>query len=418
MDIYKNLCYKINIMKIGEFSKITKLPVLTIRYYMELGLLKPRRVEQYWDFSVEDVSRAAAIARYKDCGFTLQAISDLFSLLQAPTTSPKERNNLIGNLLAHEQQRILLDQRQLIDSLGKLDSMIHDIKGQVVTDVFNGIPLFLFSKVCCPYCGKPLCWECVQIKNDQVCSGIGGCPCGARVSVVDGILIVEDIQTPLIPVVDHHLATLQQRSPQDISYIESFNQWIKLQLNQLELGGKIIFEDVLNTACFLNRAISELNPNAYFILCDTDIQVVRYYMASIRAAYPDGKFLFLVDDGIHHPLKEGCLDVIIDYAASEVYQKYGYCSSSTPLHHYVHDGTIVAGRFSRRCKKQVGRRDPSEDTPNRYSLQVLLKDMQKNGITIFAEKIGNKSVDPRVYTGALSGDIIKPYAFIGRWTIT
>src|SRR5699024_9605506 len=120
--------------------------------------------------------------------------------------------------------------------------------------------------------------------------------------------------------------------------------------------------------------------------------IVRYYMASIRAAYPDGNFLFLVDDGIHHPLKAGCLDIIIDYAASEVYQKYGYCSSSTPLHRYAHNGTIIAGRFSRRCKKQPGKRDPKEDTPSRYNLQVLLQDMQNNGITLLEEKIGSRSV--------------------------
>lgn len=91
-----------------------------------------------------------------------------------------------------------------------------------------------------------------------------------------------------------------------MSYIESFNQWLNLQLNQLDLEGKIVFEDVLNTACFLNRAISDLNVKAYYILCDTDLQVVRYYMSSIRSAYPEGNFLFMVDDGIHHPLKEGC----------------------------------------------------------------------------------------------------------------
>lgn len=404
-------------MKIGKFSKITGLSVLTIRYYIELGLFAPRRSERYWDFSEEDLSRAAEIARYKNCGFSLQTIAELFSLLQSPTLSPAERNRRLTCLLDREHHRIQLNQRELTASLDKLNSMIRNIQGQVVTELFNGIPLFLFSQVCCPFCGIPLCWKDVCIEYGQVFRGTGSCSCGFCASVTDGILIVENIQAPLIPVVDRHLSTLQHRTPQDVSYIESFNQWIKLQLEQLELDGKIIFEDVLNTACFLNRAISELNSSAYYILCDTDLQVVRYFMSSIRAAYPEGNFLFLVDDGIHHPLKEGCLDVIIDYAASEIYQKYGYCSSSTPLRRYAHDGTIITGRFSRRCKKQMGKRDPAEDTPNRYHLPALLQDLQNNGITILAEKTGSRSVDPGVYTGALPGDIIKPYAFIGRWTM-
>lgn len=32
--------------KITEFSKITKVPVKTIRYYQELGLLKPAVVDE------------------------------------------------------------------------------------------------------------------------------------------------------------------------------------------------------------------------------------------------------------------------------------------------------------------------------------------------------------------------------------
>ena len=396
---------------------MTGLSVLTIRYYMDLGLLSPKRTERNWDFSQEDLSRAAAIARYKDCGFSLQTIADLLAFKQNTALSQEESSCRAALLLENERNRIRNSQKELVDSLDKLNAMIRDIEGQVVTDVFNGIPLYLFSQVCCPFCGKPLSWTQIHMENNQVCSGAGNCPCGFRAAVREGILIVENIQAPLILPVDRHLATLQQRSPQDVSYIEGFNQWIKLQLDQLELDGKIIFEDVLNTACFLNRAIAELPSNAYYILCDTDLQIVRYYMASIRAAYPDGNFLFLVDDGIHHPLKAGCLDIIIDYAASEVYQKYGYCSSSTPLHRYAHNGTIIAGRFSRRCKKQPGKRDPKEDTPSRYNLQVLLQDMQNNGITLLEEKIGSRSVDPSVYTGALPGDIIKPYAFIGRWKI-
>ena len=396
---------------------MTGLSVLTIRYYMGLGLLTPQQTGRNWDFSQEDLSRAAAIARYKDCGFSLQTIAALFSLQQDPALSRRERNLRIDCLLEKERRRIRRDEQELADSLDKLNAMIRNIKGQVVTDVFNGIPLFLFAQIRCPFCGKPLRWEQICLENDQVCSGVGRCPCGFHAAVRDGILVVEGGGMPLIPPVDRHLATLLHRSPQDVSYIESFNQWLKLQLDQLELEGKIVFEDVLNTACFLNRAISELSGGAYYILCDTDLQVVRYYMSSIRSAYPDGKFLFLVDDGIHHPLKAGCLDVIIDYAASEVYQKYGYGSSSTPLRRYAHDGTIIAGRFSRRCKMQAGKRDLREDPPSRYNLQTLLHDMQRNGITILEEKVGSSSMDPSVYAGALPGDIIKPYAFIGRWRI-
>jgi|GEM_PF-3457875 len=416
MDFSANAWY-ILLMKIGKFAKITGLSVLTVRYYMEIGLIRPQLKDRYWNFTEKELCRAAEIERYKRCGFSLQTITEFLTLCQDGALSAPDRACRLERLFRRERERICENRTSLERALEKLDGMILDIRGQVVTDPFNGIPLPLFALIQCPFCGSPLRWQEVCLEQGQVYSGQGSCHCGFRASVTDGILLVEDLQRPLIPVVDNQLATLQQRSPQDVSYIETFNQWLKLQLDQLELEGKVIFEDVLNTTCFLNRAISGLSENAYYILCDTDLQIVRYYMASIRAAFPHHKLLFIVDDGIHHPLRPGCLDVIIDYAASEIYQKYGYRSSSTPLKRYAHDGTVVAGRFSCLCKKQPGKRDMTESNAIRYRLSVLQQDMRDNGIRILAEKAGDRPVDPSVYTGSLPGDVIKPYAFVGRWKL-
>lgn len=405
-------------MKIGEFSNLTGLPILTLRHYMDIGLLSPQKEDRYWKFTEEDLERAREIAQYKDCGLSLSAIGEMLSLHDQLQQHPEDAglSQQCGSLFAREFNRLHSRQAELLAALNRLEEMTRSIRGQVVTESFNGIPFPLFSLICCPKCGSPLNWENVHIACNQVCRGQGSCACGFHAEVSDdGILITADAQRPLIPAVDRQMATLQQRTPQDVSYIESFNQWLIQHLASLDLKGKVIFEDVLNTACFLNRTIGLLDREACYILCDTDLEVVRYYMSSIRAAYPHRNILFLVDDGIHHPLCPGCLDIVIDYAASEIYQKYGYRSSSTPLRPYAHNDTIIAGRFSRLCKKQLGERDPAEYNPLRYRQSVLLEDMERNGIQILKEKTGSRAVDPSVYIGTLPGDILKPYAFIGRW---
>ena len=401
-------------MKISNFSDKTGLSIQTIRYYMSIGLLHPEKNDQYWDFSQEDLERAEEILRYKKCGFSLQTIASILHLKQDPVLSePEERRKLL-EFFAQERERILAERRELEFSLRKLNVVISRASRNPEVESANGIPLPLFALICCPFCNTPLLWNGIRMEQNQVTCGDGRCACGFRVSVEDGILIVADITRPLIPPVDEDLSTLQHRTPQDVSYIEGFNQWIKSQLEQQELDGKIIFEDMLNTACFLHWAIADLSGEANYILCDTSLHVVRYYMSSIRTAYPHRNILFLVDDGIHHPLKPGCLDIIIDYASSEVYQKYGYPSSFKLLQRYAHNGTIVAGRFSARCKLQRGH---TENLPMRYQLPTLLSSMRDNGITILAEKMGVHSLDPAVYTDALPGDVIKPYAFIGQWNM-
>ena len=414
MDFLFGMCY-ITVMKIGVFSQRTGLSVLTVRYYMDIGLLFPKKKERHWDFTQSDLDRAEKIERCKQCGFSLQTIGELLRLEQADSLSPEEREQQFRQIFDNEYERVQSARQGIEGSLERLGAMIRAVKGQVITELFNGIPLALFALIQCPYCDSSLSWNKICVEHNQVVSGLGACRCGFRAAITDGILVVEAAGPPLIPAVDKRLATLQQRKPQDVSYLETFNHWLHLHLAQLDMDGKVIFEDVLNTACFLNRSMPQLSENAFYILCDTDIRIVRYYMSSIRAAHPERKMLFLVDDGIHHPLEPGCLDIIIDYAASEIYQKYGYRSTSTPLKRYAHKGTVVAGRFSRLCKKQPGERDPRESNPIRYQLSVLQQDMQNNGLHIFAEKIGAKAVDPSVYIGALPGDIFKPYAFIGRW---
>ncbi len=408
-------------MKIGEFSNLTGLPILTVRHYMDIGLLSPQKEERYWKFTEDDMARAQEIAKYKDCGLSLSAIGEMLSLRDQLLRHPENAclSQQHRALFTREFDRLHKRQAELLSALDRLEEMTRSLRGQVVTESFNGIPFALFSLICCPMCNSPLDWEGVHIICNQVRGGQGRCACGFQAEVSDeGILITSGAQRPLVPAVDYRMATLRQRTPQDVSYIENFNQWLIHRLAELDLSGKVIFEDVLNTACFLYRAIGALDESACYILCDTDLDVVRYYMSSIRAAYPHRNILFLVDDGIHHPLRPGCLDVVIDYAASEIYQKYGYRSSSTPLRRYAHNGTMIAGRFSRLCKKQFGERNPAEYNPLRYRLSVLLEDMERNGIQIYNEKIGSRAVDTSVYIGTLPGDILKPYAFIGRWKIS
>ena len=65
--------------KIGEFSKITGIPVKTLRYYDEIGLLKPEIVDKFTSYRYytdDNVVEAQFIILLKEVGFTLQEIID------------------------------------------------------------------------------------------------------------------------------------------------------------------------------------------------------------------------------------------------------------------------------------------------------------------------------------------------------
>lgn len=400
-------------MKIGAFSEITDIPVVTIRYYMSLGLLVPKKINHNWEFEDDEVKTANQILRFKKCGFSLEEIAFLLKPLSDEANSLQIRDEIFQNA----KNRIITKRKELEGALNLLEESIGKYEKVIPGEVFHGIPLSLFGLLECPYCSEPLEWTQVTVKSHKISSGEGICSCGFKAKVKDGILVAGNSENPIIKPVDTKIMTLRNRSPKDTSYIESFNQWLMQRLEKKNLNRKVIFEDVLNTYCFLNRALPSLRSRALYILCDTDMEVVKYYADSIYQACPDAQVMFIVDDGIHHPLKKGCLDIVIDYAASEVYQKFGYPSASGCLMDYVHKGTVILGRFSQITKRQPGARDPKESNQMRYHLPTLLEDMKKHGIHIDDEKYGEEGVDPRIYTGCLPGDVIKPYAFAGTWTM-
>ncbi|MBI5035172.1 MAG: MerR family transcriptional regulator [Chloroflexi bacterium] len=66
--------------KIGDFSKLSQLSVKTLRYYDELGLLKPVEVDRftgYRYYSADQLPRLNRILALKDLGLSLEQIASL-----------------------------------------------------------------------------------------------------------------------------------------------------------------------------------------------------------------------------------------------------------------------------------------------------------------------------------------------------
>ncbi len=69
-----------NYFTIGEFSKIIGIPVKTLRYYEQLGILKPERDESnhYRRYTDLDARRVMYCRYYRSLGFSLDEICRLF----------------------------------------------------------------------------------------------------------------------------------------------------------------------------------------------------------------------------------------------------------------------------------------------------------------------------------------------------
>ncbi|MFZ1813949.1 MAG: Cu(I)-responsive transcriptional regulator [Rhizobiaceae bacterium] len=68
-------------MNIGDASERSGLPVKTIRYYEDIGLLKPGRAENgYRDYSIKDIHELCFLQRARGLGFSVEECRHLLSL--------------------------------------------------------------------------------------------------------------------------------------------------------------------------------------------------------------------------------------------------------------------------------------------------------------------------------------------------
>ena len=74
-------------LSIGEFSKICKVSTKTLRYYDEIGLIKPSKINpenNYRYYSIEQLETMLFINRLKQYNFSLEEIRTIITSEEIP----------------------------------------------------------------------------------------------------------------------------------------------------------------------------------------------------------------------------------------------------------------------------------------------------------------------------------------------
>lgn len=74
-------------LKIGDFSKLSRISIRMLRHYDEIGLLKPEMVDemtQYRYYSEAQLPIAGRIQTLKRLGFRLTAIDEILKKYEEP----------------------------------------------------------------------------------------------------------------------------------------------------------------------------------------------------------------------------------------------------------------------------------------------------------------------------------------------
>ena len=107
-------------MNIGEAAKAAGLPVKTIRYYEEIGLVRPARSENgYRVFAESDLHKLNFLGRSRALGFSIEDCRALLALYEDGSRSSSEVREIAERHLTNIESKIT-DLQSLRDTLAHL----------------------------------------------------------------------------------------------------------------------------------------------------------------------------------------------------------------------------------------------------------------------------------------------------------
>ena len=118
-------------MKIGDVAEASGLTAKTIRYYEDIGLIRPLRGENgYRDFAGADVHKLRFLARARSLGFSINECRTLLSLYE-------DRSRASANVKAVAEAHLRRIDRKIAElgacAVGKLATICSSIRSFVTT---------------------------------------------------------------------------------------------------------------------------------------------------------------------------------------------------------------------------------------------------------------------------------------------
>jgi DNA-binding transcriptional MerR regulator len=105
--------------KIGEFSRLVQVPVATLRYYDQVGLLKPDKVDNFTGYRYYSASQLHRILALRGLGFSLEQIAEALD----DDLTPEQMRGMLRLRHAQINQELLEAQNRLLDVEARLQQI-------------------------------------------------------------------------------------------------------------------------------------------------------------------------------------------------------------------------------------------------------------------------------------------------------
>ncbi|MDA1532938.1 MULTISPECIES: MerR family transcriptional regulator [unclassified Bacillus cereus group] len=309
-------------MKIGKFGEVNNISIDTIRHYMDLSLIIPEKKGGHYFFDEYCQTDLELIIHYKDLGFSLNEIKELFFYKNLAKSMNYEKDTFYQSLFKLKYDKMQQEIELLENKRDKLKEVLQDLLlTNETSNSIMGIDLSVLHLLTCSKCSKKLILQDGIITNNQIIEGKLICNCGEEYMITSGIITAGELfkaneRTSLEDTISNYIHET------DNAYLENMlkeGEWAKKKLIHLDLNNKLILDIGSGLGFFLRSIYEELPEDCLYIAVDRDFNKLLFLKDVLARKNPRRNILFICADFLNIPIQNRSVDIVIDHSGTSNY---------------------------------------------------------------------------------------------------
>lgn len=401
-------------MKIGTFARRHQISIDTVRHYIGLELLIPKKINGQYDFDAQCENDLDEVLHLKALGFSLFEIKNILLVKHLGKLTDFQQQEQYQNIFTEKCEKIDAEIEKRRQEKSLLQQELRKLSAYRERERHRfGIDLDWIRYLRCDRCGGVLRLKSAVVDDNDIVSGRLQCACGTEYAVTDGILAVDTgyMDDGVLPDI---VSYIRQTDDEYLRYVEKNLVWNIRQLSSYDLSGKVILEPGCGSGFLLRRIYDSLPESAVYIAVDHSFARLQFLKNALNNAEKKKKILFICCDFSRLPLLPRSIDVICDFSGTSNYGfDHGEFMLNVIEHCFKEDAALVGSyiifkNFSLHSKIPAGCRA-------NFRIDSVRGHLEQLGFLQKDERISDTVAKGGIYENFfLNDEKIRNYSFAGK----
>lgn len=406
-------------MKIGKFAEKYHVSTDTIRFYIKVGLLSPRKDGSQMNFTEREEKEMEYILLLKSMQLNLDEIGHFLFYRRIHSDTEPEIQNQCIEILERKKKELEEERVRLKTSIGNIDREITQIRSRQNTESGDsgGVPLTAAVLLACPHCRKQLKIRDARIEGKYIRQGELYCDCGYTAKISSGIVETGVVYTGKHDTPDLDLAVMRDLGSEYNSLAPRCTEYMLEKISELDLHRKVVFEANINGYRFLYNHMDHLPEDAIYVIVDKYPEMLLRYKTRIESGFPGRDILYIADAGEHLPLAPDCIDLCVAMCSEMEYSFYHKHVQLHDIRDSLRADARIIGAYQSLPENSESRRRLRKKYPEgsdrMINFEMLKADYAAEGYDLQGIRLGTimKTIKHHMYTAHVDGEPLTLYGY-------